>query len=89
LKGSWEGLDSGIGIVNWHGSLQGKNCKFFADRGLKQILSGYYDHDETGNAIAAWLQNTHGIPGVVGAMYTTWENRYDAMDKWADKAWGK
>jgi hypothetical protein len=88
LKGSWEGLDKDIGIVNWHGGLQGKNCKFFSDRGLKQILSGYYDHDEDGHQISSWLVNTATIPGITGAMYTTWENRYDAMDKWAAKAWG-
>jgi len=87
LKGSWEGLDKDIGIVNWHGGLQGKNCKFFADRGLRQILSGYYDHDEDGSRIAKWLDNTRDIPGIIGAMYTTWEDRYDAMDKWAKKAW--
>ena len=38
----WKGLDKDVGIVNWHGGLEGKNCKFFADLGLKQILSGYY-----------------------------------------------
>ncbi len=37
-----EGLDPGIGIVNWHGGLLGKNCPFFADLGLQQILSGYF-----------------------------------------------
>jgi len=88
LKGSWKGLDKGIGIVNWHGGLMGKNCPFFASLGLKQILSGYYDGDEDGAAIARWLDNTKGIPGIVGAMYTTWEDRYDAMDVWARKAWG-
>jgi len=86
---AWEeGLDKDIGIVNWHGGLQGRNCKFFADLGLKQILSGYYDGDEDGAAIARWLDNTKGIPGIVGAMYTTWEDKYDAMDAWARKAWG-
>jgi hypothetical protein len=88
LKGSWKGLDKGIGIVNWNGDLMGKNCRFFADRGLKQILSGYYDKDNDGSGIARWIRNTKGIPGVVGAMYTTWEDKYDAMDVWARKAWG-
>ncbi|MCC7261695.1 MAG: carbohydrate binding domain-containing protein [Candidatus Latescibacteria bacterium] len=88
LAGSWEGLDPGIGMVNWHGGLQGKNCQFFADRGLKQILSGYYDSDEDGAAIAEWLANTRTVPGIVGAMYTTWEDRYGAMEVWARKAWG-
>jgi Carbohydrate binding domain. len=88
LAGSWKGLDKDVGIVNWHGGLKGKNSKFFADLGLKQILSGYYDHDENGAEIAEWLQNTKDIPGIVGAMYTTWEDKYNAMDGWAKKAWG-
>jgi hypothetical protein len=88
LEGSWKGLAKDIGIVNWHGALEGKNCKFFADLGLRQILSGYYDGDEDGTAIARWRDNTKAIPGVVGAMYTTWEDKYDAMDAWAAKAWG-
>jgi hypothetical protein len=88
LAGSWKGLDKDVGIVNWHGGLKGKNCKFFADLGLKQILSGYYDHDESGDEIATWLQNTKDVPGIVGAMYTTWEDKYDAMDAWAKRTWG-
>jgi hypothetical protein len=88
LAGSWKGLDKDVGIVNWHGGLKGKNCQFFADLGLKQILSGYYDHDEDGSSIAEWLSNTHNVPGIVGAMYTTWEDKYGPMEKWATKAWG-
>ncbi len=87
LKGSWKGLDKDVGIVNWYGRLNGKNCRFFSDLGLKQILSGYYDSDESGDAIANWLTNTADVPGIVGAMYTTWQDRYDAMDTWAEKAW--
>ena len=89
LKGSWKGLDKGIGIVNWHGGLKGKNCPFFAGLGLREILSGYYDSDEDGAGIAEWIANTKAVPGIVGAMYTTWEDRYDAMAPWAKKAWGK
>ncbi len=89
LADSWKGLDKDIGIVNWYGGLQGKNCKFFADLGLKQILSGYYDSDEDGSGIRQWLDKTKNVPGIVGSMYTTWENKYDAMGKWAHQAWGK
>jgi len=88
LKGSWEGLDKDVGIVNWHGGLKGKNCPFFANLGLRQILSGYYDGDEDGSGIAEWLRLTKEVPGIVGAMYTTWEDKYGAMDAWAKKAWG-
>ena len=89
LKGSWKGLDKDVGIVNWHGGLEGKNCKFFADLGLRQILAGYYDSDNSGDGIAKWLANVRDIHGIVGAMYTTWEDRYDAMETWAQRAWGR
>jgi hypothetical protein len=88
LAGSWKGLDKDVGIVNWYGELKGKNCRFFADLGLRQILSGYYDSDNHGEAIAEWLSNTKDVPGIVGAMYTTWEDNYGAMQTWAKKAWG-
>ncbi|MEI7908584.1 MAG: carbohydrate binding domain-containing protein [Verrucomicrobiota bacterium] len=88
LTGSWKGLDKDVGIVNWYGSLQGKNCRFFADLGLKQILSGYYDGDEEGSAITSWRNNTKDVPRIVGAMYTTWQDKYEAMDVWAKRAWG-
>ena len=89
LRGSWEGLDKDLGIVNWNGRLYGRNAAFFADRGLKQILAGYYDVDDDGAGIAAWINATARTPGVVGAMYTTWDDRYTAMGTWANQAWGK
>ena len=88
LRDSWKGLDKDVGIINWHGGLKGKNCQFFADLGLKQILSGYYDGDEDGSAINEWIANTRKVPGITGAMYTTWEDKYGAMDTWAKRAWG-
>jgi hypothetical protein len=86
--GSWEGLSPKVGVVNWYGELQGKNARFFADRGHQQILAGYYDWDEDGAGIAEWLEKTKGVPGVVGAMYTTWRDKYDALEAWAAAAWG-
>jgi hypothetical protein len=87
LHGSWEGLEKDIGIINWAGRLYGRNAGFFADRGLKQILAGYYDVDDDGEGIAAWIAATARTPGIVGAMYTTWEDRYAAMGTWASRAW--
>ena len=89
LKGSWKGLDKDIGIVNWNGGGGAKDVKFFADLGLKQVLSGYYDGDEDGAGIQKWITGAQGLRGVVGAMYTTWNDNYAPMDTWAQKAWGK
>ena len=64
------------------------HLKWFADRGHEQVLAGYYDGDKDGAAIRAWLDAGEGIPGIVGAMYTTWVDNYDHMDAWARAAWG-
>ena len=88
LKGSWKGLDKDVGIVNWNGGGLDKDCRFFASLGLKQILSGYYDSDTDGTKITAWENSVKHVPGVVGSMYTTWENNYVPMGVWARKAWG-
>jgi hypothetical protein len=88
LEGSWKGLDKDVVLVNWYGELMGKNSPFFAKLGLRQILSGYYDGDEDGSTIAKWREATKNVPGIIGAMYTTWHNKYGAMDVWAEKAWG-
>jgi hypothetical protein len=89
LTDSWKDFPKDVGIMNWQGGLEGKNCQFFADLGLKQMLSGYYDGDEDGSGIAKWVANTKAVPGIVGAMYTTWEDKYDAMETWAKQAWGE
>ena len=78
-----------MGIVNWAGHLSGRNAGFFAERGHRQILAGYYDADEDGARIVEWLANVEGVPGVVGAMYTTWEDKYEALEAWARAAWGE
>lgn len=86
--GSWEGLDPKVGIVNWYGELKGKNAPFFAARGHQQVLAGYYDWDEQGTGIRDWLAQTRGVAGIVGAMYTTWQDKYQALERWAEAAWG-
>ena len=40
-------------------------------------------------AIAKWLENTKRIHGIVGAIYTPCEDKYDAMDVWARKVAGE
>ncbi|UCC67733.1 MAG: hypothetical protein JSV79_11530 [Armatimonadota bacterium] len=84
--GSWEGLPADVGIVNWANHLKGKNLGWFANRGHAQVLAGYYDHEEW--IIEEWLEAGDGLPGVAGAMYTTWRDNYHDMEAWAARAWG-
>jgi hypothetical protein len=79
--GSWEGLDKDTVIVNWYYDKRDVNLKWFADRGHKQILAGYYDRDP--ERIATWLEAADKVDGVIGVMYTTWQNKYEDLEKFA------
>jgi hypothetical protein len=82
---SWEGLEPSVGIANWGNHLEGKNLKWFADRGHRQLLAGYYDGG--GYPIQKWLKAGEGLSGIVGAMYTTWIDKYDDLEIFALEAW--
>jgi len=83
--GSWEGLPKEVTVVTWHGFEENRleSLKFFADRGHKQILAGYYDDDPA--KIRPWLAEAAKVQGVVGAMYTTWQDKYSDLEKFAEE----
>lgn len=82
FKGSWEGLDPEVVIVNWHHGKRDESLKWFADRGHKQVIAGYYDG---GHDTKAWLESAARVPGVVGIMYTTWEANYDDLESFIEE----
>ena len=79
--GSWEGLDPDIIIMNWHNMAEHRvdAMKWFADRGHKQVLCGYYDAPIEN--LAPWFKEAEGIKGVSGVMYTTWSNNFADLEK--------
>jgi hypothetical protein len=80
--GSWKGLPSDVIVANWNGG--GKSAeriaslRHFASLGHRQILAGYYDADPT--RITPWLEDAAQAGGVVGAIYTTWQQKYDDLE---------
>lgn len=81
LAGSWEGLDKSVIIVNWNFGERDKSLKFFADRGHRQILAGYYDAPV--GQVKAWLDSAARVKAVVGVMYTTWQSNYADLEAFA------
>jgi hypothetical protein len=81
LAGSWLGLDPGVIIVPWNYDQRANSLKFFADRGHRQMIAGYYD--AAPSQITNWLAAATPFPGVVGAMYTTWANNYSNLETFA------
>lgn len=84
--GSWEGLSPDVGIVDWYFDVRKKDLPWFAARGHKQILAGYYD--DSAEYTVTWLKDSRNVKGIEGVMYTTWQNRYDDIEKYAQTVWG-
>jgi hypothetical protein len=86
--GSWKGLSPDTNVIDWNFDVRKNDLPFFAARGHRQILAGYYDNTANPGYIRQWLDDAKGIKGVDGVMYTTWRQNYDDMEKFANAAWG-
>ena len=83
LKGSWEGSRRDVMIANWNGGKAAESLNFFAGRGHRQIIAGYYDVDDLTN-FQDWDSAARGVKGVIGFMYTTWAAKYGLLEKYAE-----
>lgn len=81
LKGSWEGLSKDVIVANWNGGKARESLAFFAGRGHRQVIAGYYDVDDLSN-FKTWDAAANGIPGVIGFMYTTWSHKYGLLESY-------
>ena len=66
-------------IANWNGGKAKASLDFFADRGHPQVIAGYYDGDDN---FKTWDAAARGVPKVIGFMYTTWQDRYDDLERY-------
>jgi hypothetical protein len=82
LTGSWEGLDKDVVVVPWYFEKRHESLKFFADRGHRQLIAGYYDARP--EKVRDWLAAAKPHPGVFGVMYTTWEQKYSDVERFAE-----
>lgn len=85
--GSWLGLPRDVIVVNWYFDKRKQSLPWFARRGHRQVLAGYYDGPV--DQIRTWLDDARGLPGIIGVMYTTWAQRYDDLEAFAKAAWGR
>lgn len=81
LRGAWEGLDRDVTVVPWYFEKRAESLKWFADRGHRQVIAAYYD--AAPERVLDWLAAAREIPGVEGVMYTTWEQRYADLERFA------
>ncbi len=82
LAQSWMGLEKSVTIINWNSGHAKESLAFFADRGHRQIIAGYYDENAAENR-QRWQQAARGVQAVEGFMYTTWRQNYDQLEAFA------
>ena len=80
LADSWAGLGKDVVVVNWNYDHRDASLKFFADRGNRQLIAGYYDDPAR---TRDWVASADKVPGVVGFMYTTWVGNYADLERFA------
>ena len=92
LTGSWQGLPPGTTIMEWNlGDLK-NSLAFFSGadarqpHAMQQIIAGYYDSGDGAKAATDELDAAMGIPGVVGLMYTSWQDDYSQLGAYATTA---
>jgi hypothetical protein len=83
LKGSWEGLPRDVIVANWNGGKARESLEFFAGRGHRQLIAGYYDVDDLSN-FQTWDEAARNVKGIIGFMYTTWATKYGLLEKYAE-----
>lgn len=81
LTGSWKGLDPDVIVVPWYFDQRAASLKWFADRGHQQLIAAYYDVEP--ERVRDWLTAAQDVKGVEGVMYTTWQQRYDDLERFA------
>ena len=85
LAGSWLGLDRDVIVATWNYTAREQSLKWFAERGHPQLVTGFYDR--SAGEMEEWARAAAGVPGIAGAMYTTWREDYSQLETFADVLW--
>jgi hypothetical protein len=86
LAGSWEGLDRDVGIAAWYFEKRDASLDFFAKRGHRRfLLAAYYDvrSDALEAQLKGWLDAADQVGGATAVMYTTWQSKFDELERFA------
>jgi hypothetical protein len=71
-------------VVNWNSGQPDRSLPFFADRGHRQILAGFYDAPVA--RLDPWLAAARNVHGPHGLMYTTWRSDFSKLEAFAEQS---
>jgi hypothetical protein len=89
LSGAAQGLPAYITVLNWNLDHLHESLAWFSGQSSRQpvahsqIIAGYYDKGDGAAAARTELEQAKGVPGIVGLMYTTWDENYSQLASFA------
>ena len=88
LRDSWAGIDSAVTVANWNFDQRNASLACFAGRGHHQLIAAYYDQPATVDGafpnLDLWLDSAKKVKNVDAVMYTTWQAKFDDLEKFAE-----
>jgi hypothetical protein len=87
FSGAWERIPKDLVIACWSYDQRDASLRHFDAAGFRTLGCGYYDMDSV-NAAKDWAASLSKTPGAWGVMYTTWEDNYGFLDKFAARTIG-
>lgn len=79
---TWEGLDPGVIVATWFYDKRDESLAWFSSRGHETLIAGYYDQKP--ERARDWIQSAGKVKGTIGIMYTSWYDRYDDLESFAE-----
>jgi hypothetical protein len=92
FTGSWAALPANITVMNWNQENMRKSLQWFAGLDKRQpmphqqIIAGYYDSGNGAASAQKELSEALGTPGILGFMYTTYNDDYSQLESFATEA---
>ena len=90
IAGSWAGLEPGFVIMNWNLGKLTDSLTWFSGKdpqqphAFQQIIAGFYSASDAAAEATKEIAAARGIPGVIGAMYTVWDDDYSKLADYAN-----
>lgn len=74
-------MDAEVIVVPWYFAKRAESLAWFAGRGHRQVIAAYYD--AAPERVLDWLAAARAHDGIEGVMYTTWQQRYADLERFA------
>jgi hypothetical protein len=87
FAGSWERIPGDVIIACWRYEIRNESLRHFDGAGFRTLGCGYYDVDNA-NRAGDWAESMSKTPRAWGIMYTTWEDNYGFLEKFAARTIG-